>query len=300
MAYISAFDVHVPILSGTAWMPRGFTASRYRLPGLDVAEHLVPHHQFDLHLGLSTRLEVCQNGFAQAGLFRRGDLIYTPPQASCRANWRDSREVFILTLSPEFVRRSLEREPSRGAVIETRPRFKTRDPLVEGIVLALAGELEAGAARDDLYAETLAVMLAAHLGAKYATTEASTLNRSGGGLAAHRLRRVVAYMQDNVGEGVTIAILADVAGLSPFHFAREFKRATGLAPHQYLLELRVKHAQPLLADPDLFYTDIAHRLGFASQSHFSRLFHQYMGLSPNAYRRGCAVSRAVNSTHVRN
>ncbi len=76
--------------------------------------------------------------------------------------------------------------------------------------------------------------------------------------------------------------LAQIAGLSPHHFARTFKAATGLPPHAYQLQLALEHAKKLLAD-GLPISQAALDCGFADQSHFSRTFRQFTGATPGQY-----------------
>src|SRR3712207_8402351 len=72
--------------------------------------------------------------------------------------------------------------------------------------------------------------------------------------------------------------------LSPFHFARLFKKLTGATPHAYLAALRAARARALLAETDLPVTEVGARVGYMSSSHFARAFRQATGLSPRAYR----------------
>jgi AraC family transcriptional regulator len=83
---------------------------------------------------------------------------------------------------------------------------------------------------------------------------------------------------------VSLAELAAEAGVSPFHFAREFKRATGLAPHQYLIEVRIERAKSLLAGNEMPLAQVSLSAGFSSQSHFTRLFRRHTGTTPKSYR----------------
>ena len=78
--------------------------------------------------------------------------------------------------------------------------------------------------------------------------------------------------------------IASAAYLSPFHFARLFKKLTGATPHSYLAALRAARAQTLLSETDLSVTEIGARVGYASSSHFSKAFRQATGLSPRAFR----------------
>ena len=72
--------------------------------------------------------------------------------------------------------------------------------------------------------------------------------------------------------------------MSTFHFAREFKRATGTTPHQHLIKFRVERAKALLADSRLPLAEVGLRTGFSHQSHFTRLFHRLTGTTPQSYR----------------
>jgi AraC family transcriptional regulator len=80
--------------------------------------------------------------------------------------------------------------------------------------------------------------------------------------------------------------MAAVAHLSPYHFARQFKAATGLPPHQYVLARRIERAQQLLRDgDDLSLSEVAAGAGFSDQSHFSRHFKRVVGTTPRQFRR---------------
>jgi AraC family transcriptional regulator len=85
--------------------------------------------------------------------------------------------------------------------------------------------------------------------------------------------------------------LAAAAYLSPFHFARLFKKATGASPHAYLAALRIERAQQLLAATDLSVTEIGSRVGYQSPSHFGKAFRQATGLTPRAFRSGLIAPR---------
>ena len=109
---------------------------------------------------------------------------------------------------------------------------------------------------------------------------------AGLGLSPERLRRVMEYIDDALDRpSLTVVELATIAELSPFHFSRAFKAATGTAPHQYVLRCRVGRAEALLAGGRENLADIAYASGFSSQAHFSHVFKRVIGLSPGQYRR---------------
>lgn len=106
-----------------------------------------------------------------------------------------------------------------------------------------------------------------------------------GGLAAWQQRIVASHIEENLGEPVTLAELADLVGLSPYHFCRAFKQSFGLPPHRYHTSRRIEYAKTLLADPELSVTEIGLRVGFCETSSFTTAFRKSTGLTPTAYVR---------------
>jgi AraC family transcriptional regulator len=149
--------------------------------------------------------------------------------------------------------------------------------------MALLAELEAEGTSGRLYAESLANVLAVHLLRHY-TAAGDHLQRFKGGLSGRRQRRVLSFIEDNYESDLSLAELAGVAEMSTFHFAREFKRATGTTPHQYLIKLRVERAKRLLIESRIPLVEVSSRSGFSHQSHFTRLFRRLTGTTPQTYR----------------
>jgi len=104
------------------------------------------------------------------------------------------------------------------------------------------------------------------------------------GLSHAALMRVEEYIDTHLDSALDIHELAAVVRMSPSHFTRSFHDATKLTPHKYVIEHRVMKARELLATTDLPLTDIALTMGFSDQSHFSRRFHELVGLPPGAFR----------------
>jgi len=106
-----------------------------------------------------------------------------------------------------------------------------------------------------------------------------------GGLGGAATKRVTDYIAANLAEDVTLGELAAIVGLSPHHFCREFKRATGLPPHRYQVMLRVGRAKDLLANTMMRIGEVAAAVGYGDQSQLARLFQREVGVSPTKYRR---------------
>ena len=85
-------------------------------------------------------------------------------------------------------------------------------------------------------------------------------------------------------EPIAVADMARVAGLSQAHFSREFRRAFGEAPHQYLLTRRLERAAGLLRNTDRSVTEICLAVGLVSLGSFTTSFRRVYGAAPLAYR----------------
>lgn len=92
------------------------------------------------------------------------------------------------------------------------------------------------------------------------------------------------YLDAHLGQEITLAELAELVGISQFHFGRLFKQSLGLSPYQYLLQQRVERAKTLLKHTDKPIAAIALECGFNSHSHLGRKFRQLTGMTPKAYR----------------
>lgn len=96
--------------------------------------------------------------------------------------------------------------------------------------------------------------------------------------------RVVEYLHEHYGQKITTGDLAAMANLSISQFDRQFRRAFGSSPRQYLLRIRVEAACRLLAETDDSISTIAQACGFYDHSHFARCFHRFVDASPTEYR----------------
>jgi AraC family transcriptional regulator len=159
------------------------------------------------------------------------------------------------------------------------------DPLTLHIALSLAVAAESPGPKDALLMEHLGLSLACCvvklLGARLPAVPLPAPHA----LEPQRLRRVVDYVECQLAKAdLSVEELAAIAHLSPYHFSRAFRAATGRAPHRFVLERRVQRAQLLLADGGDTLADIAYATGFSSQAHFSSMFRRHTGMTPRQYR----------------
>jgi AraC-like DNA-binding protein len=115
-------------------------------------------------------------------------------------------------------------------------------------------------------------------------TQPTSVSQARGGLPPGAMRRVHEHVEAHLSDSIDLTELAAVAGLSVFHFARQFKQSAGMTPHHYLVKQRVDRAQEMLARTDLSLSEIALATGFSDQSHFARHFRQLLGMTPGQFR----------------
>lgn len=125
-------------------------------------------------------------------------------------------------------------------------------------------------------------------------------HRFRGGLAGGALRRVRAYIDNHLGDPISLAQLATEAGVSRFHFARQFRLSTGDSPMAYLRRVRIERSKSILQSRETTIAEVAARLGFSDQSHFTRIFGRLVGVSPGSFARSDDWSSAIPARHRRN
>lgn len=229
------------------------------------------------------------NGIWQGFPLRQSELMLRPggrenPEVRWRSLSADSMQTLQIHLDSNlFSRTAAEVTESDPASLILYERTGFQDPLLVQIGLALQRELEQPTPAGKLYAQTAAQMLAVHLLRHY-TTPSPQINELTQGLTARQVRLVTDYVLAHLDQDLSLPALAQQIGFSPYHFARQFRRATGESPHQFVLGLRIERARQLLHEAKLPLAQVALASGFANQSHLTQAFKRSMGLTPAAYR----------------
>jgi AraC family transcriptional regulator len=157
-------------------------------------------------------------------------------------------------------------------------------PQLRAAMWAVDAELTSGGAGGPLAAESLANLLAVGL-IRHVLAPPDPARRRDGVLPRSTLRAVVDYIEAHLDAAPSLDQLAAVAGLSAYHFARQFRAATGLPPHQYVIARRVERAKQLLqTGTDTTLAEVAAHAGFSDQSVFSRHFKRLVGVTPGEFR----------------
>jgi len=162
------------------------------------------------------------------------------------------------------------------------PRLTFVDSRLLALAKLIEAELTSNCPTNPLYGDSIFLAMLVALSDAYDGPKPS---KERGSLALWQVRRATEYIQERLRERIELAELANTVGLSQAYFCRAFKISTGLAPHQWQLEARIKRAKRLLLDSRDPIAGIAVDVGFADQAHFTRAFTRTVGTTPAAWRR---------------
>jgi AraC family transcriptional regulator len=228
------------------------------------------------------RQEIVQDGKVKPMRYRAGEGRFTPAGSPVVFRWQGPIRVLILAFEPWYLERIAA---ELGTPLHFTPemiqrKLEMNDPATM-LLRQLAGEMDAGAGATFL-ADSLARAIAVYL---LRNLLRLPLPKPQPVAPPTAVLRAVALMRSRLAESISLEELAKAAGLSPFHFARQFKAATGHPPHDYHIRLRIDRAQELLRTRGREWNlaAIANECGFADQSHFSRQFKRVVGVTPGDY-----------------
>jgi AraC-like DNA-binding protein len=170
------------------------------------------------------------------------------------------------------------------------------DQKLGGLFADFVNELTDEQPGKEIVMRALVEQLLVHVLRNYSQPRRSDeLELSRAGLVDRRIRRSVELMHSQLDQELTLRALAAASYLSPFHFARLFKKLTGATPHNYLAGIRAARAQLLLAETELSVTEVGARVGYLSASHFTKAFRLATGTTPREFRK--ALIPANNSSN---
>ncbi|GGY91634.1 helix-turn-helix domain-containing protein [Novosphingobium colocasiae] len=194
--------------------------------------------------------------------------------------WLVDGELDVVTLS--VASEELQRAPIHDQF--KRMRFAFSDPLGVALTRQVLGELYTPQTpARDVYVGALVDALKAHMLRGPASATAADIPTAA--FSSHRIHTIMNAILDRPEDSHNLEALAERAGLTPTHFCRVFKRATGVSPHQYVMRARLDRARLMLEQSDTPMARIADALGFTSQSHFTRAFRQFAGETPSDFRK---------------
>jgi AraC family transcriptional regulator len=237
-----------------------------------------------IHVGSPAKVSCTRAGDSHSGNAADGDIDIIPAGTAARWEVHDRIDTALLVGIPSALLSSVIEErgldPSR---VVLKNRFQVRDKQLDSIGWLMKRELEAGNPCGRLFMDGLSLSAAAHLVARHSSV--AVHERLYGRLNGRTLKKILYYIDEHLTDNLSLAVLAQVAGLSQSHFRTGFRDSTGATIHQYVIRQKVERAKALLKKKELSIANIAAASGFAHQSHLSRHLQRTFGVSPTEMRR---------------
>lgn len=260
-----------------------FQVRHLRVLAGELPEHTTKFNEVNLTLDGS--LFACRHtaiGKTRNDIADSDSMCMMPVGQTLYANWSKEYEYVTVDFSQNYLAQ-MALEMNISGRVEMKETVSKKDILIQHLGLAFLAEAEKKETSSRLYSESIAHTLMFHLIKNYSTADFQEKNLSGG-LSGNKLRKVTDFINDNLESDLTLSEIAKVAGLSHFHFARAFRKTTGVTPQQYITNRRIEKAKELLAKSNLPIVEVGFQAGFKNQSHFTTLFRKFTSLTPKIWR----------------
>ncbi|MET0535542.1 MAG: helix-turn-helix transcriptional regulator [Steroidobacter sp.] len=250
----------------------------------------VDHDIIAMRVSGAVRLKQRRVGKEHLGLSIPGNVTVHPRGYESRWNWDRPGAIMLARVPQDVLVQAADANFTKSNRVELQNCFGARDEFIEPIMGLFARELQQPQHPvQELIAGYLSCALAGHLVQRF---NVQRVNRSSdpAGLEPQALRRVLDVMHAQA-TAISLTGLAEIAGVSRFHFARMFRRSTGETPMAYLERVRLERAQRMIQEGEHTLAEIAAAVGYADQAHFTRRFRRYFGCTPAVYARHQASSK---------
>ncbi len=209
--------------------------------------------------------------------WQRGEAVIVP--ADTPSFWRSSavRDNIHIALAPAWLQRAA------GAEVVLHPCAGRKEPVLAAFADLLLASLDNNASLQPAFGEHMALGLALHLVENYASPAGR--QRPGATLSSRQMRQITDAVLARLHERWPVGRLAELAGLSPFHFTRAFKVSFGTTPHAWVHFQRMELAARMVRESRMTFMEIALAIGHPSAAHFSHAFRTHWGVTPSDYRR---------------
>jgi AraC family transcriptional regulator len=272
-----------PLIDSGASPWRGLVLEKHHVGAIAIPTH--EHDTFCLHLQTSDPVAMDWSSGGHHGHLTTGpgNLILLAPGTRDSIVWHGASDRIVASIDPGLLHQAAEQLEIKGTC-EFQNRWSFQDEQLRLLLTEMEREMNSGWAMGQLYGDLLGMSLSVALIRKYGETSSLPMPLRGG-LSRSDLRKVQAYIDEHLAQDIRLHHLAEVTGLSIFHFARSFRESTGVTPHQYVLHRRIEKAKLLLRRPEWTVQQIASATGFTDASRFAKTFRRSTGASPGVWRR---------------
>ncbi|MFB2893512.1 helix-turn-helix domain-containing protein [Aerosakkonemataceae cyanobacterium BLCC-F50] len=274
----------LPLLTSEEAQWKNILVQHHRQPAWEMPENHANQHVVVVHYEReeTTQVDRMINETRQKEILEYGSCVIVPANVTHQSTWNRETEFTLLILEPDYLAQ-IAYEKVNSDRVELIPQFAKHDPVISSIGFTLKTELETDGMGAKLYAESATTFLAAHLLRHYCIHPQS-LKTYPNGLPKYKLKQTIEYIEQHLGEEISLEAIANHLNMSQYYFCHLFKQSMGVSPYQYVLRHRIDKAKQLLKQRKLTITDVALECGFANQTHFTKHFRKLTGTTPRAYR----------------
>jgi AraC family transcriptional regulator len=248
-------------------------------PAGTVVDPPVPEYAVNLVLRTPPLLQVGFNRRPRWLVMSPGVILVVPPDTAGDFVADGPSHVLTISIPKAHVEDFTQ---DSGARVDIRQEETFREPRLMRQLIRLWHKLADDAPASRMFADqvmrevlhTLARRTDAHIPARHARER----------LAAYIVRRLRDYVESSLAEDLDVTMMANVAALSPAHFARAFAATIGMTPFNYVMNRRLARAHEMLERTDRSVLNIALAIGFKTPSHFTSRFHREFGVTPREIR----------------
>lgn len=232
-----------------------------------------------INVGEPRFIEIKRSGSWERKRYHTGDFSIVPYARENTVRWFEDIKFVVIEIEPGFIPHFFQIKDF--SLAEYRG---ITDKIVYDFATEFKREMDYVQTPAKIYIQSLAICLSIHLGTQYQAS-GKTIHAPKGKLSSVQLKTLLDYFQAFSQNNFGVDDLAALVHLSPFHFIRIFKNTLGVAPHHYVLQLKIERAKQLIKKNENTLSAIAYDLGFADQAHLSNTFRKFAGISPSEFMR---------------
>lgn len=277
LALLAAQEIGRPRMVRVLETPGAMVQLTVGEPPGQLSLEALPAHVLMFNLSPVLTLEQHREGRWFRSDVLRGEMTLMPRGIPSRWLWKSACDRMDVVLPADVL--------DDGTELDLVDRFLFRDREVETTCRSIYRAMSIADQTDLLYLESLVAQLAIALLERHSNTSRAKAMRSTHGLTRIQSRQVAEYVEAHLSGVLSLRGLAQIAGLSPYHFSRMFLRTMGIPPYQYVLERRVERAKALLWHREANLAEVGLAAGFSGQSHFTSAFHRLVGTTPLEFQK---------------